>query len=81
LGERGADSPRLRANIVRVRSAGSALATAALVLWAALALAASQDVLLYSEALKADQRMFDTAQAFANALRSALGRERLYRVD
>jgi hypothetical protein len=35
--------------------------------------AAPQDDLLYREALKADQRMYDNVQAFAKALRAALG--------
>ncbi|MEO8740838.1 MAG: hypothetical protein ABI537_14195 [Casimicrobiaceae bacterium] len=39
------------------------------------ALAAAQDDLLHREALKSDQRMFDNFQAFAKALRAALGSE------
>jgi len=39
------------------------------------AFAAAQDDLLHHEALKADQRMYDNFQAFAKALRAALGSE------
>src|SRR5450432_2689850 len=39
------------------------------------ALAAAQDELLHREALKSDQRMYDNFQAFAKALRAALGSE------
>jgi hypothetical protein len=51
------------------------LAFAAAALGAAPAFAAAQDDLLYREALKADQRMFDNFLAFAKALRGALGGE------
>jgi hypothetical protein len=44
-------------------------------LLSAPALAAPQDELLYREALKADQRMYDNFQAFAKALRAAVGGE------
>ena len=44
-------------------------------LLAPLAPAAPQDDLLNREALKADQRMYDNFQAFAKALRAALGAE------
>ena len=51
------------------------LVCAVVALVAAPALAAPQDELLYREALKADQRMYDNFQAFAKALRAAVGGE------
>jgi len=78
MGERGTDTvtarsgwPRRRAP--RIRIGGNALALLAMLSLGASA--APQDDILYREALKADQRMFDNLQAFAKALRGALGRE------
>jgi hypothetical protein len=52
---------------------GFALCT--LTVLASFALAGPQDDLLLREALKADQRMYDNFQAFAKALRTAVGSE------
>jgi hypothetical protein len=51
------------------------LVLTSIALTAPFTLAAPQDELLYREALKADQRMFDNFQAFAKALRAAVGGE------
>jgi hypothetical protein len=51
------------------------LVLTSIALLAPLSLAAPQDDLLYREALKADQRMVDNFQAFAKALRAAVGSE------
>jgi len=61
-------------DVVRAPCAGSLLAIATLVL-SVTTLAAPQDALLQSEALKADQRMLDNVRAFAKALHGVLGRE------
>jgi hypothetical protein len=58
---------------MRTQRVWSAFTLALLV--ASHAFAAAQDDLLYREALKADQRMFDNLQAFAKALRAVLGSE------
>ncbi len=51
------------------------LALVMFALGATHASAAAQDDLLHREALKADQRMYDNFQAFARALRAAVGSE------
>jgi hypothetical protein len=58
---------------MRTRRVWSGCALVTLI--ASHAFAAGQDDLLYREALKADQRMYDNLQAFAKALRARLGSE------
>jgi hypothetical protein len=58
---------------MRTHGVWPAFALAALI--ASHAFGAAQDDLLYREALKADQRMYDNLQAFAKALRAVLGSE------